>query len=62
MVPHNMMANRATSKGDSYFVNSGNEMMDDMQKESNSDTENESNVIPERSNMENRRKITSYQL
>ena len=43
----------ANSKGDSYFVNNQNKITDDMQKGYNSDTENESNVNPERlSNIE----------
>ena len=37
---------RPKSKGDSYFVNSENKLTDDMQKECNSDSENESNVNP----------------
>ena len=49
MVRHNMITNRPNSKDDSYFVNSENKLMDDMQKECNSDTENESNVNRERS-------------
>ena len=45
MVRHNMITNRPNSKDDSYFVNSENKLMDDMQKECNSDIEN---VNPER--------------
>ena len=53
MVQHGMITNRLNSKGDSYFVSSKNKLMDDMQKECNSGTENESNVNPERlSNIE----------
>ena len=53
MVRHNMTTNCPNSKGDSYFVNCENKLMDDMQKECNSNTENESNVNPERlSNIE----------
>ena len=53
MVRHNMTINCPNSKGDSYFVNCENKLMDDMQKECNSNTENESNVNPERlSNIE----------
>ena len=48
MVQHGMITNRLNSKGDSYFVSSKNKLMDDMQKECNSGTENESNVNPER--------------
>ena len=48
MVRHNMIANRPNSKGDSYFANSENKLTGDMQKEYNSDTENKSNVNPER--------------
>ena len=48
-----MITNRPNSKGDSYLINSENKLMDDMQKECNSVTENESNVNPERlSNIE----------
>ena len=43
-----MITNRPNSKGDSYFVNSENKLTDDIQKECNSDTENESNVNPRR--------------
>ena len=42
-----MITNRPNSKGDSYLINSENKLMDDMQKECNSVTENESNVNPE---------------
>ena len=48
-----MIANHPNSKGDSYFVNSKNKLTNDMQKECTSDTENESNLNPERlSNIE----------
>ena len=40
MVQHGMITNRLNSKGDSYFVSSKNKLMDDMQKECNSGTEN----------------------
>ena len=48
MVRHNMITNRPNSKGDPYFVNSQNKLTDDMQKECNSDIENESSVNTER--------------
>ena len=49
MVRHNMIiANHSNSKSNSYFVNSENKLTDDMQKECNSDTENESIANPER--------------
>ena len=53
MVRHNMITNCPNSKGDSYIVNSQNKLTDDMQKECNSGTENESNMNLERlSNIE----------
>ena len=53
MVQHNMITNRPNSNGDSYFVNIENKLTDNMPKECDSDTENESNMNPERlSNIE----------
>ena len=53
MFRHNMIRNRPNSKDDSHFVNSENKLTDDMEKECNSDTENEFNVNPGRlSNIE----------
>ena len=53
MFRHNMIRNRPNSKDDSHFVNSENKLTDGMQKECNSDTENESNLNPGRlSNIE----------
>ena len=53
MVWHNVITNRPNSKGDSYFTNSENKLTDGIQKECNSDTENESKMNPTRlSNIE----------
>ena len=48
MVWHKMITNHPNSKGDAYFVNSEIKLTDDMQKECNPDTENESNGNLER--------------
>ena len=60
MVRHNMITKCPNSKGDSYIVNSQNKLTDDMQKECNSDTGNESNMNPERlSNIESEERSPS---